>query len=45
MAGQRIMRRMGSDAEWNARSAAARDGMFSANVNGTPAVEVTGGRV
>jgi SAM-dependent methyltransferase len=33
---------MKTDAEWNARYAAAQDGMFSGNVNGTLAVEVTG---
>src|SRR5690349_11732816 len=33
---------MGTDAEWDARYAAAPDGMFSGNVNGTLAIEVTG---
>jgi len=31
---------MSTDAEWNARYAAAPDGMFSGNVNGTLAIEV-----
>lgn len=35
---------MSTDGEWNARYAAARDGMFSGNVNGTLAVEVAGMR-
>src|SRR4051794_5521468 len=31
---------MSTDAEWDARYAAAPDGMFSGNVNGTLAIEV-----